>query len=106
MDELDRDRGGSKWDKAARYLRIATILHGHPQGIGAKEVANQLGVSVRTVYRDLESMEHDEARPGWGEGGKWGLLPAASLPPLALTLHEAMPLFLAARVLAKATDAQ
>jgi proteasome accessory factor B len=106
MDDLDRDRGGSKWDKAARYLRIATILHGHPAGISAKDVANQLGVSVRTVYRDLESMQLDADLPVWGESGKWGLLPTAFLPPLALTLPEAMTLFLAARVLAKATDEQ
>ena len=106
MDELERDRGGTKWDKAARYLRIATILHGHPAGISAKDVANQLGVSVRTVYRDLDSMQLDADLPVWSDGGKWGLLPTAFLPPLALTLHEAMTLFLAARVLAKATDEQ
>jgi proteasome accessory factor B len=106
MDDLERDRGGSKWDKAARYLRIATILFGHPAGISAKDVSTQLGVSVRTVYRDLTSMEIDAALPIWSEGGKWGLLESAFLPPLALTLHEAMTMFLAARVLAKATDEQ
>jgi predicted DNA-binding transcriptional regulator YafY len=106
MDDLDRDRGGSKWDKAARYLRIATILFGHPAGISARDVANQLGVSVRTVYRDLGAMELDGGLPIWSDAGKWGLLEDAFLPPLALTLPEAMTLFLATRVLAKATDEQ
>lgn len=104
MDDLNRDRGGAKWDKAARYLRIATILHSHPKGISAQDVAKQLGVSKRTVYRDLSSMELDAELPIWQDGGKWGLEEGAFLPPLALTLHEAMTLFLAARVLAKASD--
>jgi predicted DNA-binding transcriptional regulator YafY len=105
-DDLARDRGGAKWDKAARYLRIMGILHGHPEGVGVPEIANELGVSKRTVYRDLAAMESDAELPIWSENGKWGVLEGAFLPPLALTLHEAMTLFLAARVLAKATDEQ
>jgi predicted DNA-binding transcriptional regulator YafY len=99
-----RDRGGAKWDRAARYLRIAMVLHGHPDGISAKAVAETVGVHVRTVYRDLKAMELDAALPIWQDDGKWGLESGAFLPPLALTLHEATALFLAARVLAKASD--
>jgi proteasome accessory factor B len=104
IDEGARDRGGAKWDKAARYLRVAMALHGNPGGISAQDIANRIGVSKRTVYRDLEAMSLDAELPIWQEGGKWGLEEGAFLPPLALTLHEAMTLFLAARVLAKASD--
>jgi predicted DNA-binding transcriptional regulator YafY len=104
MNVERRDRGGAKWDKAARYLRIAMVLHGHPEGIRAKDVADSIGVSVRTVYRDLKSMEMDAELPLWQDDGKWGLETGAFLPPLALTLHEATALFLASRVLAKASD--
>ncbi|MEA2622633.1 MAG: hypothetical protein QOH61_1543 [Chloroflexota bacterium] len=103
-DPAQRDRGGAKWDKAARYLRIAMVLHAHPDGISARDVAARIGVSVRTVYRDLESMSLDAELPIWQNDGRWGLEEGAFLPPLALTLHEAMTLFLAARVLAKASD--
>lgn len=99
-----QDRGGAKWDRAARYLRIAMILAEHPDGITAQAVADHVGVSKRTVYRDLSAMELDAGLPIWQESGRWGLEKGAFLPPLALTLHEATTLFLAARVLAKASD--
>ena len=50
---MSRDRGGAKWDRAARYLRIASILRDYPAGITAQKVADLIGVSKRTVYRDL-----------------------------------------------------
>lgn len=98
------DREGSKWDRAARFLRVATVLHAHPDGITATAIAEQIGVSKRTVYRDLEAMQLDAELPIWQDKGRWGLESGAFLPPLALTLPEATTFFLAARVLAKATD--
>lgn len=98
------DREGSKWDRAARFLRVATVLHAHPDGISAVAIAEQIGISRRTVYRDLEAMQLDAALPIWQDKGRWGLGSGAFLPPLALTLPEATTFFLAARVLAKATD--
>jgi predicted DNA-binding transcriptional regulator YafY len=99
-----RDRAGMRWDRAARYLKIASILHAHPDGIRADDVADRIGVSKRTVYRDLRAMEESAGLPIWADEGKWGLEQGAFLPPLALTLHEATTLFLAARMLAKAND--
>jgi predicted DNA-binding transcriptional regulator YafY len=99
-----QERISVKWDRAARYLRIATILSAHPSGLTAQSLADLVGVSKRTVYRDLQSMDTDAGLPIWQDGGRWGLDGSAFLPPLALTLHEATILFLAARVLAKASD--
>lgn len=105
MIETDaRERGSVKWDRAARYLRIASILHAHPGGISAADVADRIGASKRTVYRDLRAMDEEAGLPIWQDAGKWGLAEGAFLPPLNLTLHEAMTLFLASRVLAKTTD--
>ena len=98
------DRGNAKWDRAARYLKIAMILRDHPEGISAQAMAKQIGVSKRTVYRDVLAMDVDAGLPIWNDGGKFGLEGGAFLPPLALTLHEATTLFLAARMLAKASD--
>ncbi len=103
VGEMD-ERAGSKWDRAARYLKIAMILKAHPQGIRAAEIAERVGVSKRTVYRDLAGMERDAGLPIWEDEGRWGLDSGAFLPPLDLTLHEAMMLYLAARVLSKASD--
>jgi proteasome accessory factor B len=98
--------GGAKWDKAARYLREAMILHAHADGISAAELARQVGISVRTAYRDLDAIGLDGSLPIWQADGRFGLEADAFLPPLNLTLHEAMTLFLAARILAKASDEQ
>ncbi|HEX5466404.1 MAG TPA: WYL domain-containing transcriptional regulator, partial [Candidatus Limnocylindrales bacterium] len=98
--------GGVKWDKAARYLKTAMILHAHPDGMSAADLARQVGVSVRTTYRDLEGLDQDAGLPVWQSDGRWGLEEGAFLPPLALTLGEAMTLFLAARILARASDEQ
>jgi proteasome accessory factor B len=104
---VSADRIGSKWDRAARFMRIATILHQHGEaGVSAEKIADLIGVSKRTVYRDLDAMAGDGNVPLWQEGGKWGLEAGAFLPPLALTLDEAMSLFLAARVMVKASDEQ
>ncbi len=98
------DRAGLKWDRAARYLKIARVLHQHRDGIAAGAIADLVGVSRRTVYRDLAAMERDAGLPIWQESGRFGLEEDAFLPPLDLTLHEAMTLYLAARVLAKTSD--
>jgi predicted DNA-binding transcriptional regulator YafY len=98
------DRGSAKWDRAARYLKIAMILREHPEGIAAQALADLVGVSKRTVYRDIDAMDLDAGLPIWSDRGKFGLEGGAFLPPLALTLHEATTLFLAARMLAKASD--
>ena len=99
------DRGGTKWDRAARYLRIAQVLHAHGEaGIRAADLAKQVGVSKRTIYRDIDAMDIDAGLAIWNDGGRFGLESGAFLPPLALTLPEAMAFFLAARLLSKATD--
>ncbi len=99
------DRAGSKWDRAARYLKIAQVLRAHGEaGISAQALADQIGVSKRTIYRDLERMDLDAGLPIWNDKGRYGLDDDAFLPPLALTLPEAMAFYLAARLLTKATD--
>jgi predicted DNA-binding transcriptional regulator YafY len=99
------ERAGSKWDRAARYLKIAQVLHAHgDSGISAADLARQVGVSKRTVYRDLDAMDLDAGVAIWNDGGRFGLAAGTFLPPLALTLPEAMAFYLAARLLSKATD--
>ena len=99
------ERGGAKWDRAARYLLIVAQLQAHPDGISAVDIAERIGVSRRTVYRDLEV---DVARRRACPSGRRRAAGASSgdafLPPLALTRDEAMTFFLAARLLARASD--
>jgi len=105
MAEYD-DAGGSsaKRDRGARLIRVATLLQAHPDGIRAEEIAERLGISRRTAYRDLVALEGELALPTWSDGGRWGILEAAFLPPLKLTTSEAMAVFLAARLMVRYAD--
>ena len=67
------DRGGAKWDRAARYLKIAMLLRDHPDGMTAQGLADRIGVAKRTIYRDLDAMDLDAGLPIWNDKGKFGL---------------------------------
>ncbi|HSO28672.1 MAG TPA: WYL domain-containing protein [Candidatus Sulfomarinibacteraceae bacterium] len=105
MGEFREDGGSSaKRDRGARLLRVANLLKAHPDGIRAEEIAERLGISRRTAYRDLVALEGELEMPTWSEDGRWGMLDAAFLPPLKLTTSEAMAVFLAARLMVRYAD--
>ena len=104
---MDEQRGSSKRDRTARLLRVAGILRGPGEtGVRPEEIARQTGMSPRTVYRDLKAIETELRMPVWSDEGRWGMDADAEafLPPLRLTLHEAMAVFLAARVMTRYAD--
>jgi proteasome accessory factor B len=104
MDELDEGRSTGKRDRLARLGRVMTVLRAHPGGIRPEEIARRVGMSVRTVYRDLRAIE-SELRVGvWSEEGLWGVLEGDFLPPLKLTLDEAMAVVLSARLMVRYAD--
>jgi len=60
---------------------------------------------VRTVYRDLRALEDELAMPIFQAGrGRYGIERRFFLPPLHLTVPEAIVLFLAARLIARWSD--
>ena len=48
-----RDRGAARWDRAARYLKVARILHAHPEGVSAQQIADQIGLAQKFQERTL-----------------------------------------------------
>jgi predicted DNA-binding transcriptional regulator YafY len=105
MGEFD-DEGGSsaKRDRGARLLRVANVLKAHPDGIRVEDIAERVGISRRTAYRDLVALEGELEMPTWSDGGRWGILDSAFLPPLKLTTSEAMAVVLAARLMVRYAD--
>jgi predicted DNA-binding transcriptional regulator YafY len=85
-------------------MRVAALLNAHPDGMRPKDIADRLGMSVRNVYRDLKALETELRMPVWSDGGSWGMEASAFLPPLKLTLSEAMAVFLAARLMVRYAD--
>ncbi|HET7702951.1 MAG TPA: WYL domain-containing protein [Candidatus Limnocylindrales bacterium] len=98
------DRGSAKRDRLARMTRILALLNAHPAGMKPSEMARRVDSSVRTVYRDLRSIEGELGMPLWSEGGRWGVDADAFLPPLKLTRSEAMAVVLSARLMVRYAD--
>ena len=93
--EDEPERFGKR-DRLARMLRVVTVLRGHPDGIRPPEIARRVGVATRTVYRDLRALEEEVGVAVWSEDGLWGVVGEEFLPPLKLTLDEAMAVVLSA----------
>ena len=103
MTEPD-DRHATKRDRLARLLRVVAVLRGHPDGIRPSEIARRIDVSPRTVYRDLKALDEEVGVTVWAENGLWGLSNDDFLPPLKLTLSEAMAVVLSARLMVRQAD--
>jgi predicted DNA-binding transcriptional regulator YafY len=101
---MDDEPRSGKRDRLARLTRVVALLRAHPDGMTTQEIASRIGVSVRTVYRDLNAIEGEIDIPFWSEGGKWGLAAEGFLPPLKLTLDEAMAVVLSARLMVRYAD--
>ena len=89
--------------RSARLFAIAEHLRGRRTGTTVEQLAERFGVSVRTMFRDLESLR-DASLPVHGERGRGGgiaLDRAYSLPPVNFTAREAAILVAAGRFLAE-----
>jgi predicted DNA-binding transcriptional regulator YafY len=98
------ERPFGKRDRLARMLRVVAVLRGHPEGIRPAEIARRTGVATRTVYRDLRALDTEVGVAVWSEDGLWGVVGEEFLPPLKLTLDEAMAVVLSARLMVRYAD--
>ncbi len=100
----DGERRSGKRDRLARLTRLITVLRAHPDGVRVGELARRVDMSVRTVYRDLDAIDRELQVGVWSEGGLWGVAGEDFLPPLKLTLSEAMAVVLSARLMVRYAD--
>src|SRR3954451_16586041 len=104
MGTMDEERGSTKRDRLARMTRILGLLNAHPDGMKPAEIGRRVDSSVRTVYRDLRSIEGELGMALWSEGGRWGVEGDAFAPPLRLARSEAMAGVLSARLMDRYAD--
>ena len=105
MDEGYGERPSAKWDRTARLNRIMHLLQANKAGLRPDEIARRIGVSKRTIYRDIDAIDLELNVPTWTEGGRYGIdEERAFLPPLKLTTAEAMAVVLSARLLVRYAD--
>lgn len=89
-----------------RFDRIVAILIHLQAGrvVKAQELANRFGVSLRTVYRDIRSLEASGV-PITGESGSgYSLLDGYRLPPVMFTREEAGSFVAAEKLMQKFSD--
>ncbi len=91
-----------------RIDRLTSILT-HLQTkrlIKAQELADRFEVSLRTIYRDIRSLE-EAGVPVIGEAGYgYSLVEGYRLPPVMFTREEALSLLVAEKILEKSIDAK
>ena len=102
------DRIGRKRDRLARLLAVTSILFSRGSGetgVSVDEIARLTGMNKRTVYRDIRALEDELDVPVFQAGrGRYGIERKFFLPPLRLSVPEAIVLFLASRLIARWSD--
>jgi predicted DNA-binding transcriptional regulator YafY len=86
--------------KKSRIFAIAEALRGRRTGVTAGELADRFGVTLRTIYRDLEALQDAgmPIRADRGRGGGYALDKNYQLPPVNFTAREAALLVVLARM--------
>ncbi len=93
-----------KHNRLARLMRITNLLYHNPKGLTARQIADRIQMTTRTVYRDIQVLELDANIAVWRDNGRFGAHQTDFLPPLKLTLEEAVTLFLAVRLMQRHQD--
>jgi predicted DNA-binding transcriptional regulator YafY len=90
--------------RAQRLLDLIQILRRHRIPVAGTELAEELAVSLRTLYRDIETLKaqgaHIDGEPGVG----YILRPGFMLPPLMFSEDEIEALVLGGRWVAAQSD--
>src|ERR1700736_1140910 len=90
--------------RAQRLLDLIQQLRGYRRPVSGAVLAGALGISLRTLYRDIDTLKaqgaHIDGEPGVG----YILRPGFMLPPLMFSEEEIEALVLGGRWVAAQTD--
>lgn len=92
--------------RSERLLDLLQLLRRYRLPVTAQALADQLGVSVRTVYRDIASLQLQGADIAGEPGMGYQLRPGFLLPPLMFAEEEIEALVLGMRWVEKRADAR
>nr|WP_275446724.1 YafY family protein [Pseudoalteromonas sp. McH1-42] len=82
---------------------MVNLLKGRRLAITAKQLAERLNVSERTIYRDIQHLQSSGV-PIEGEAGIGYLIAQCDLPPMMFTVAELQSLLLGTRMASAWTD--
>lgn len=95
-----------RMSRAERLLALMQVLRRHRRPVSGAALARELEVSLRTLYRDIASLQaqgaHIDGEPGMG----YVLRPGFMLPPLMFSEEEIEALVLGSRWVADRADSE
>ncbi|MGJ8571010.1 MAG: helix-turn-helix transcriptional regulator [Hoeflea sp.] len=90
--------------RAARLLDLLQVFRRYKHPVSGSSLAEELGVSLRTIYRDIETLKAQGAAIDGEAGVGFVLKPGFMLPPLMFSEDEIEALVLGSRWVAEQTD--
>jgi len=90
--------------RAERLLRLVQVLRRYRQPVGALALADELEVSIRSVYRDVQTLRAQGATIEGEPGVGYVLRPGFLLPPLMFSDDELEALVLGLRLTVEHAD--
>jgi len=91
--------------RSERLLELIQALRRHRRPVSGQALADELGVSLRTIYRDVQTLVGQGASIDGEAGLGFILRPGFVLPPLMFSDEELEALVLGLRWVAQRTDA-
>ena len=86
--------------RSQRLLDLIQVLRRHRRPVSGHALADELGISIRTLYRDIATLQAQgadiEGEPGLG----YILKPGFMLPPLMFSEDEIEAMVLGSRLVA------
>lgn len=92
--------------RTERLLDLLQLLRRHRRPVGGAELAQALGISLRTLYRDVATLQAQGAHVDGAPGLGYVLREGFALPPLMFTSEEVEALALGLRWVASRGDAR
>jgi predicted DNA-binding transcriptional regulator YafY len=92
--------------RTERLFELMQILRRHRYPVSGAILAAELGISLRTLYRDIVTLQNQGAQIDGEPGLGYVLRPGFMLPPLMFSEEELEALVLGSRWVAKRTDSQ
>lgn len=90
--------------RSERLLDLLNVLRRHRRPVSGQVLAAEMGVSLRTLYRDIASLQAQGATIEGEAGVGYVLKPGFMLPPLMFTPEEIEALVLGSRWVADRAD--
>lgn len=90
--------------RATRLLKLLDALRQRRQPVSGAQLAETFGVSLRTLYRDIDSLRGQGADIAGAPGIGYQLHPGFLLPPMMLSEEELEAMVLGTRWVASHAD--